>query len=247
MGAMTSGFLKMALFMMVMGGVSICFLSLYHYLLTSPYMRLEQVEMTGADPEMKVELIRMGGLDSGKGLLSLHLYELKRKMETHPWVRSVELERRFPHTLVVRVEKQVPAALAHMDGFYYVNPWGEIFKPVSESEDMDFPVITGLSKDTPRAGEALKRAVHVIDVLSSQEGPWSVSGLSEIHLGKDRAISLYFNHMKAEITFMWNELADKMDELRQVAEHLDQSGKADLVTRINLNYVDGAVVTFENG
>jgi len=247
LGVIGSGILKGFLFLVVITVVSICFLSLYHYLLTSPYMRLEQVEMTGADPGMRDELIRMCGLDEGQGLLSLHLYELKRKMEAHPWIRTVKLERRFPHTLVVEVEKQAPAALARMDDFYYVNRWGEIFKKVSGSDDMDLPVITGLSTDNMDVGEELRQAIHVVKVLEPEEGPWSVSELSEIHVRKDGAMSLYFNHVKAEITFMWDELADKMDGLRQVTEHLNQSGKINLVTRINLNYVDGAVVSFENG
>lgn len=247
LGVIGSGILKGCLFLVVITVVSICFLSLYNYLLTSPYMRLEQVDMTGVDPKMRDELIRMCGLDAGQGLLSLHLYELKRKMEAHPWIRTAKLERRFPHTLVVEVEKQTPAALARTDDFYYVNRWGEIFKQVSEAEDMDLPVITGLSTDNLQVQEELRRAMHVVGVLALEEGTWSLAELSEIHLGQDGVMSLYFNHMKAEVTFMWNELADKMEGLRQVAEHLNQSGKIDLVTRINLNYVDGAVVSFKNG
>jgi len=242
-----SGILKGFLFLSVITVVSICFLSLYHYLLTSPYMKLEQVEMTGVDPGMRDELIRMCGLDADQGLLSLHLYELKRKMEAHPWIRTVKLERRFPHTLVVEVEKQVPAALAHVDGFYYVNRWGEIFVRVSGSDDMDFPVITGLTTDKVKIRDELRQAIHVVRVLETQQGPWSLSELSEIHLGKSGDVSLYFNHVKVEITLMWNELGDRMNALKKVTDHLNQTGRIDLVTRINLNCMDGAVVSFRNG
>lgn len=239
--------MKGFLFLSLITVVSITFLSLYHYLLTSPYMKLEQVEMTGVDPDMRDELIRMCGLNASQGLLSLHLYDLKRKMEAHPWIRTVKLERRFPHTLVVEVEKQVPAALAYVDGFYYVNRWGEIFMKVSGSDDMDFPVITGLSTDTVQIRDELRQAIHVVRVLERQEGPWSLSQLSEIHLGKKGDMSLYFNHVKAEIRLMWNELAHKMNALKKVTEHLNQTGRIDLVTRINLNCMDGAVVSFRNG
>ena len=242
-----SGILKGFLFLSLITFVSISFLSLYHYLLTSPYMRLEQVEMTGVDPKMRDDLIQMCGLDAGQGLLSLRLYELKRKMEAHPWIRTVKLERRFPHTLVVEVEKQSPAALAQIDGFYYVNRWGDIFMKVTELDNIDFPVITGLSKDNAQVQKELRKAMHVVRVLETQEGPWSASQLSEIHLGKRGDMSLYFNHVKAEITLMWNELGDKMNVLKRVAEHLNQSGNIARVTRINLNCTDGAVVSFKNG
>jgi cell division protein FtsQ len=247
LGVIASGLLKVTSFLMVITVLSVCFLSLYHYLLTSPYMRLEQVDMKGADPKIRDELIEMCGLDAGQGLLSFQLHELKRKMESHPWVRTVKLERRLPHTLVVEVEKETPAALARMDDLYYVNRLGEIFKQVSKTDDMDLPVITGLSTDNLKAREELRQAMHVVSILAPEESPWSLSDLSEIHVRKNGAMSLYFSHMKAEITFMWNELDEKLDGLKKLAEHLNQSGKSEMVTRINLNYLDGAVVSFEKG
>jgi len=245
-GVLGSGILKVSVFLLVITAVSLCFLSLYHYLLGSPYMRLEQVDIEGVDPKMREELIQEYGLDRGPGLLSLRLDELKREMESHPWIRSVRLERRLPHTLLVEVEREVPVALVRTDDLYYVNHSGEMFKKVSAADDMDLPVITGPSMEGSQLREDLSKAIHVVTVLSSQEQPWSVAELSEIHFRKDGAISLYFNHMHAEVTFMGNELAAKMKALKKVADQLNQSGKMHLVTRINLNYVDGAAVSFSN-
>ena len=242
-----SGLLKVFLFLSVIIVVSLSFLSLYHYLLNSPYMKLEKIDMKGVDKEMRDELIDMCGLNTDQGLLSLSLYKLKARMEEHPWIRSVKMERHFPHTLRVEVEKEVPTALALTDRFYYVNRWGEIFKNVSGLDDIDFPVITGLSENILRVREELEKAVHVIRVLEPEKDIWSLEELSVIHMRKDGGISLYFNHLKAEITFMWNEFADKIEGLRKVAEHLNNSGKIHLVTHINLNYTDGAVVSFKNG
>ena len=242
-----SGLFKIFIFLTVITVVSFSFLFFYHYLLNSPYMKLEQVDMKGVDREMRDELMDMCGLDADQSLLSLSLYKLKTRMEEHPWIRSVKLERHFPHTLRVEVEREVPTALALTDRFYYVNRWGEIFKDVSESDDIDFPVITGLSENSSRVREELGRAVHVIGVLEPENDLWSLAELSEIHLKKDGGISIYFNHLKAEITFMWNEFTDKIEGLRKVTEHLNKSGKIHLVTHINLNYTDGAVVSFKNG
>ncbi len=241
-----SGFLKIFLFVAVIAVVSLSFISFYHYLLTSPYMKLEHVDMKGVDGKIRNELIEMCGLNSEQSLLGLNLNKLKKRMDEHPWVRSVKLERRFPHTLIVEAEKQIPTALALTDRFYYVNQRGEIFKMVSESDDNDFPIITGLSKNRSRAQEQLDKTMHVINILESEEDLWSLEGVSEIHLRKNGEISLYFNHLRAEVTFMWNEFGDKIDGLKKVAEHLNQTGKIDTVTHINLNYEDGAVVSFRN-
>lgn len=241
------GFLKLILFIALIVCVSLSFLSLYNYLLSSPYMKIEQVEIKGIDGKIEDELIEMAGLDSNQNLLGLDLGNLKRKMETHPWIRRVRVERHFPHTLRIQAEKQVPAALVLTDGLYYVNPWGEIFKQVSPGEDTDLPIVTGLSRETSKAAEQLRRIAHVITVLSSEQDPWSTKGVSEIHLRKKGEVSIYFTHLRAEVRFMWNELGEKIEGLKRVADHLIRSGRIDMVTHINLNYEDGAVVSFRKG
>ena len=239
-----SGALQVLLVLAITAVISLFFLSFYDYLLTSPYMKLEKVEMQGVDVKIRSELIDSCGLNSDKGLLGLKLNELKKRMEEHPWVRSVRLERRFPSTLIVEAETESPVALVVVDGIHYMNQWGEVFKEVSGSDDIDLPVITGLSGLGPDTRGQLHRASRVIKVLKSENGPWSLRELSEIHLKEDGEISLYFNHLKAEIRSMWNDLGSKMEGLKRVAEHLNRSGKIKHVIHIDLNYADGAVVSF---
>ena len=60
-------------------------------------------------------------------------------------------------------------------------------------------------------------------------------------------MSLYFKHLKAEVRFKWDHLKGQMDGLRKVAQHLAKTGKMEQINRIDLNYMDGAVVSFKNG
>ncbi|MBW2118592.1 MAG: hypothetical protein JRH09_11830 [Deltaproteobacteria bacterium] len=60
-------------------------------------------------------------------------------------------------------------------------------------------------------------------------------------------MSIYFNHMTAEIKLMSYDLQSKMEGLKRVAEHLRRTGRIHQVTSINLNRVDGAVVSFKKG
>lgn len=242
-----SGFAKLFCLLLAVAVISLSFLSIYHYLLTSPYVKLRQVNVTGVDSKLRHELIRICGLNSELSLVGLNLNELKLKMEKHPWVRSVKLERRFPHSLFIKAEKQVPSGLVVMDKTYYMNRHGEIFKEVNDSEEMDFPIITGISRDESENREQLHRAARIIKILESEKGLWSLSELSEIHLKKNRGMSIYFNHLAAEIKVTAKDLADKMDGLNKVAEHLSRTGRIQQVTRIDLNHVDGAVVSFRKG
>jgi cell division septal protein FtsQ len=210
-------------------------------------MKLERVELKGVDDETRRELIYMAGLHSDLSLLGLKLDELKKRMEEHTWVRSVKLERRLPHTLIVRAERESPSALILSDKIYYMNRYGEIFKEVYEAEEMDFPIITGISVQRGDSQDQLNRATNVMRVLETEKGLWSLDELSEIHVTKDGDISLYFNHLAAEIKLMSEDLSNKMAGLKRVAEHLRQAGRIHQVTHIHLNHTDGALVSFKNG
>jgi len=241
------GFTKIFCLVLAVAIISFSFISIYHYLLTSPYVKLKKVKVTGVDRKIRHELLQMGGLNPEISLVSINLKKLKQEMEKHPWVRSVKLERRFPHSLIISAERQIPSALVVKDKIHYMNRHGEIFKEVKDSEDIDLPIVTGASRDILENREYLQRAARVIKILESEKGFWSLSELSEIHLKRDNGMSIYFSHLAAEIRVTVEDLADKIAGLNKVAEHLSKTGRINQVDRIDLNHVDGAVVSFRKG
>ena len=242
-----SRLLKITLAFSIITVVSVSFLSAYHYLLRSPHVKVERVEIRGVDKRFQKELVALCGINAEPNLLAINLGELKQKIEAHPWIRTARLERRFPHTLIMEIQRQVPVAILLSDPLYYVNPWGEPFKPVSREESVDFPVITGISSDGASPGEPLRAVAQIMGILKSEQGIWSMERLSEVNVKEDGRVSLYYSHLKAEIRCNVNELSEKLPGLRQVAEHLKASGNLDRVSRIDLDYADGAVVSFETG
>ena len=241
-----AGILKAFLLVSFIMAISFFFLSVYYYLLESPYIKLEQIAIEGIDEKIRDELIRECDLHSGLSLVALNLYDLKQKIEKHPWIRSARLERRFPHTLILRAEKEVPWALVVTDRIYYMNHRGELFKEVDELDKLDFPVITGTSEDESEKREQLNRAAHVMNMLESENPPWSLDKLSEIHIRENESMSLYFNHIQAEIILTIEEFSSKI-ALRKVTGHLRQTDQIDNVNRIDLDYMNGAIVSFKRG
>ncbi len=244
---MGSGLIKVLFLFVFIAVISLSFLCCYNYLLASPYMKLEYVEVEGVDGEVRHDLVQMGGLNSNLSLLELRLDELKQRMEKHVWVRSVKLERKFPHTLIVRAEKESPSALVVLDKIYYMNRYGEIFKEVHGSEEMDFPIITGVSGQGAGSRDQLTKAANVMRVLEKEKGSWALDELSEIHVEKEGEISLYFKHLAAEIKLMSEDLSAEIAGLKKVTEHLRRGGRINQVTQIDLTHMDGALVSFKKG
>ncbi|MBW1914013.1 MAG: FtsQ-type POTRA domain-containing protein [Deltaproteobacteria bacterium] len=229
-------------------GISMVFLSIHQYLITSPHIRLEHIIVSGIDDEdLKQELIDMGQLGSDICLLTINLRKMKVKMEKHPWVRSIKAEKQYPHTLVIQAVKEEPRALVVSDRLFYMNRFGDLFKEVGTSDDMDYPVVTTASQNGSSRQEQLKLAAHAMDLLEAETGLLSHDQLSEIHVDNDGCISLYSLNMPTVIRVNGDEFDDKKTELKKIMAHLERTGRIYSVKTIDLNYDDRAVVSFKNG
>lgn len=242
-----SSFVKFSFLLIALVTLCLLFLSLYQYLLTSPYIRLEQVVVKGVDGELKNELLEISQLNYDLSLLAVNLDELKQRLEKHPWIRSIQVEKHFPHTLLIRAEKERPRALVALEKMSYMNRWGVVFKEVDQTDDVDYPVITGISSTGSERQRKLKLATNVLGILESEMGPWSLEELSEIHVDKIGNLFLYSASLPAVIKLRGDELDIKKDELKKIIEHLNKSDLIHKVKGIDLNYRDAAVISFKNG
>lgn len=236
--------LKCSILFIGLIGISVMFLSVYQYFLDSPYMRLEEVVIKGVDEDLKDELLESSDLSSDVSLLAINLRGLKEKLEEHIWIKSIELEKSFPHKLIITAQKEVPRALVSLEKIYYMNRWGEIFKTVTVSEDMDYPIITGIEENDAQIESKLKLASHVLDSLETETGPWSIKELSEINISKKGDVSLYSTSLSAVVMINGEELGEKKDELKKVVTHLRRKGLIHTVKKIDMNHSSGAVVSF---
>lgn len=240
-------FLRFSVFGIALILISLVFVLLYDYMLTSPYIRLEKIVVTGVDGAMKNEILERAELGPDSSLLGIDLGKLKSTLEQDPWIQSVRLEKQFPHTLIIHAAKEEPWAVAAMGELYYVNRSGEIFVEVERGKKLDFPVITGLREEAEIQGEQLLWATHVLKVLESERRPWSYRDISEVHVKRHGEMLLYFNSLPVPVQVMASEMGRRMGDLKRVVEHLNETGRIPMVKKINLNYREGAVVSFKRG
>lgn len=247
LGFLSSCVLKFSCLLILLAVISVSFLALYDYLLRSPYIRLEQVVVTGVDEDLKEELLEMAQVNFETSLLSVNVGELKSKLEQHPWIRSVDVEKHFPHTLTIRAEKEEPWAIVTGEGLRYMNRWGRVFKEVEEFEPMDLPVVTGIPAEGEGREKPLNTAVLVLSTLEAEKGRWALRNLSELHVRGDGSVYLYYASLPVTIKARAADLGRRMEDLNKVVEHLSRNGRIRMARGINLDYADGAVVSFRKG
>ncbi|EAR59714.1 cell division protein FtsQ/DivIB [Neptuniibacter caesariensis] len=83
-----------------------------------------------------------------ESLLSARLEDIQQLVSEHPWVRVSAIKRKWPETLVVQVEEEVPVARWGERGL--LNHQGDIFWPELKEEYRALPRLSGPAPDTER-------------------------------------------------------------------------------------------------
>jgi len=244
LGQFGFGLVKIFLFFLALGGLSLTFVSGYQFLSSSPYFRLDNIVVAGVKDDLGQELIKMSGVTKRDSLLSLNAATIKRNIEAHPWVRSVLLKKEFPRTLEITAECEEPVAIVLLDKMYFLGTQGKIFKEVGRDDAVDFPVITGLSPGDEKNGEYLKRVASFFGLLYREGTPLSAEELSEVHVKADGTLTIYMSGLPFKVLFGTDDFIRKLDLLQDVIKHLGTAHRLDQVRCIDLDYADRAIVAF---
>jgi cell division protein FtsQ len=77
----------------------------------TPVFALQELEVSGVSPSVRRSVESVTTSYVGESLVALDRDELRRQLETLPTVRSVRMDRAFPHTLRIAVVPERPLAV----------------------------------------------------------------------------------------------------------------------------------------
>jgi cell division protein FtsQ len=86
----------------------------------TPLLGVRSVEVVGATMVTPEQVRAAAGVPIGTPLVQVDLTEVAHRVDTLAPVRQAEVSRRWPSTLVVRVQERVPAATVAVSGGYLV-------------------------------------------------------------------------------------------------------------------------------
>lgn len=103
------------------------------YVLRLPVFPLNAVQMSVAPQQVPVELLERVVREQVRGnFFSVDMKRARLAFEQLPWVRKVNVRRKFPWSLEVELEEHV--ALARWNGVALVNTHGEVFTVPREND-----------------------------------------------------------------------------------------------------------------
>lgn len=118
---------------------------LWLVVLSSPALSVRSVEVSGNVHISAAEVIARSGIEEGTSLLMVDEEEVEERIGRLAWVRRVEVERRLPDTVAIRIEERKAEAILLENGAFLVDEEGNIFKEMTPEEYRpDLLVIAGL-------------------------------------------------------------------------------------------------------
>lgn len=243
-GQLGFGLIKIFLFFLGLGALSLAFISGYQFLSSSSYFRLNNIVVAGVSDDFREELIKISGIKEKENLLSIESSTIRKNIERHPWIKSVSLKKEFPHTLYIKAENEEAVAIVILETMSFMDKEGIVFKDIESNDSIDFPVVTGLSQGDEKNGAKLKRVASLLNTIHLCASPLLIKNLSEIHVEEDGAFIVYFKKLPFKVLFGRDDFERKIGSLIDIISHLRTTYRLDQARSIDLDYSDRAVVAF---
>jgi len=124
---------------------------------TSARFVLGEVKITGHVTLVPESLVKLSGLRPGTNLFDVDLEQVRRRIETNPWVRRSSIRLSPPSTLRIEIEERRPVALVDRKNAVAVDREGVILGPLPGTTDRCFPLLEGFYKEGGRSGDRITR------------------------------------------------------------------------------------------
>ena len=117
------------------------------------------IEVQGTERIDPEKIKEASGLSQGQNLFSFKEDEVRKKiLDQEPWIRQVDISRRFPDKVLIHVKERRPAALVRVNGSVWImDSQGRPFKVASKEDDFTGPIITGAEMNQENEPESTGR------------------------------------------------------------------------------------------
>lgn len=239
--------LSMGMTVCLLLGLSAALGHSYHALLDAPWLRVDEIEVSGIKHMERNDILNALGVAHNASVLNLKMSELAKRLEKLPWLRSSIVRLDLPGRIVVEVTEREPLAVVYSDDFYLVDAEGKIFTRTTIGQNRGYLLVTGFSGSHLKEGdifpqEPFEVLERLLASLKSAQNWLPLHQISECRWIKDEGFVLYTSQRAIPIELGWDDFDVKLHRLQRVFGVLAERQWLDLVTRIDLDYSDRAYV-----
>lgn len=203
----------------ILVAVLIASVALYRHTQSDSRFAVRHVEITGVVHTPRAELQTLTRRYLGMNLFRLDIARVRADLGALTWIKTIEIEKKLPDTLRIRVTERAAVALVERDGLIrYVDAEGVEFAEISpEVGDADLALITNAS------GADLARCVALIRELRARD-PQIYRRISEVRPMPPRGFALFDRQLGAFVYANEEDVFSKWRTLAAVAraEHFSR-------------------------
>jgi cell division protein FtsQ len=187
------------------------------------YFEVREIAIDGLTSITQAEALKLLGIRPGSGIFEVDLMEAGRRLETHPLVFSVEIRRKIPSTLYVRVEERRPRFILQAGELrWLMDGSGVVISALDGAAGTGYPVIFIPTLEGERIARGVKLASRelsgVMDVAGRFQG-YKLFGkyafIGAGALGGERAVAR-FTGTDVTVAAPTGQWTDEMERLAAV-------------------------------
>lgn len=164
---------------------------MYRQLVTTEYLSVSTINVAGVEKVTKEEVVELSGIKEGQNILSFKAKDIVSALKKNPWIEEAIIKRSVPDTINIEIKERQPIALVKLDEMYVMDRNGIIFKRFAQEDELDLPVVTGLTKESLNdASQTEGGLLELLKVLSARNG-FNITNISEIHVDATYGLSVF--------------------------------------------------------
>ncbi|MCE5244494.1 MAG: FtsQ-type POTRA domain-containing protein [Syntrophobacteraceae bacterium] len=219
----------------------------YHALLDAPWLRVEEVRITGLKHVERKEILNVLGVPKDTNVLTVRVSDMAARLDSLPWLRSSVVRLDLPRTIVVEVTEREPIAMVQAEEWYLMDREGKLFSRTTPEDNPGLLPVTGFSGVGLHEGstlpveplEDLKAFLHALEKVKS----WlPLSAVAECQWNSGAGVVFYTAQKAVSIRLGSEGFGQKLDRLQGIYTMLNERGMLDQVSHIDLDYPNRAFV-----
>lgn len=218
------------------------FLTAAYILARSSFFEVREIRVQGNNSLTGETIISVSGINPGENIFKLDLKASSEKLKVIPVIKSVDMSRKLPSTVEIRVEERKPRALLPVQGgFIQVDDDG-VYLQKGDIASNQLPVVTGVSFSVPAPGgqiksEVLNTALGVVKEIP----PGLLPQLSEINVEGSQVVAYTLDGIQCRLGIA-SDMKQKGEVFMKVLNELKVKGKR--IEYIDLSYTGSPVVKY---
>lgn len=225
----------------------------YQALERSDIFRLTTVSIQGNRMTRQAQILDLGSIEQGVNLLSFDVGLAEERISSHSWIDRVEITRSWPSTLKVRVYEHRPLAMINIEeeegqSLYYVDHQGKVFAQVDDSQDLDFPVITGVQSTGELTGNMIgdkglvAQAFQFLRLAATGNPIVPLQTISEVNVSPEKGLVVYLVDHPFPIYMGYDNISTRYSQLVTLLERLYRKKKIQEIKEIRMDYQEGRIL-----